>query len=53
MKHDHNQARGTEDEHDGILFWAVTVNLGLSVFNFIAEMVSDCIDIFNTPQTRS
>jgi hypothetical protein len=53
MKHNHNQARGTEDEHDGILLLAVTSSLGLSIFNFISEMASHRIDISHTPQSRS
>lgn len=52
MKHDHNQAHGTEDESDGILFWAVTVNLGLSVFNFIAGLISEGIFRFNLSTKR-
>jgi cobalt-zinc-cadmium efflux system protein len=43
MAHDHNHSHGTEDVSDGVLLWAIIVNLGLSVFEFIAGLISGSV----------
>lgn len=43
MAHHHNHSHATEDVSDGILLWTVLVNLGLSVFEFIAGAISGSI----------
>ena len=39
MGHDHNHSHGTENVSDGVLLWTVIVNLGLSVFEFVAGAI--------------
>lgn len=41
MSHNHNH--GTKDVSDGVLLWTVIVNLGLSVFEFIAGAISGSV----------
>lgn len=41
MGHDHSH--GTENVSDGVLLWTVIVNLGLSVFEFVAGAISGSV----------
>lgn len=41
MSHDHSH--GTENVSDRVLLWAVVVNLGLSVFEFVAGRISGSV----------
>jgi cobalt-zinc-cadmium efflux system protein len=43
MGHDHNHSHGTENVSDGVLLWTVIVNLGLSVFEFVAGAISGSV----------
>jgi cobalt-zinc-cadmium efflux system protein len=43
MSHSHNHSHGTEDVSDTVLLWTVVVNLGLSVFEFVAGLVSGSV----------
>ncbi|MDA3874101.1 MAG: cation diffusion facilitator family transporter [Kiritimatiellae bacterium] len=43
MAHNHQHSHGVEDVGDGILLWTVIVNLGLSVFEFGAGLVSGSV----------
>ncbi|MDF3129433.1 cation diffusion facilitator family transporter [Kiritimatiellaeota bacterium B1221] len=43
MAHDHNHSHGTGNVSDGVLLWTVIVNLGLSVFEFGAGVVSGSV----------
>jgi cobalt-zinc-cadmium efflux system protein len=43
MSHKHNHSRGTEDVSDTVLLWTVIVNLGLSVFEFAAGLISGSV----------
>lgn len=43
MAHNHNHSHGTEDVSDGVLLWCVIVNLGLSVFEFAAGVISGSV----------
>lgn len=40
MAHDHKHSHGSEGVSDSVLLWTVVVNLGLSVFEFIAGLIS-------------
>jgi|GEM_PF-2395091 len=39
----HGHSHGIEDVSDGVLLWAIIVNLGLSVFEFIAGLISGSV----------
>jgi cobalt-zinc-cadmium efflux system protein len=39
----HNHSHGTENVSDGVLLWTVIVNLGLSVFEFVAGAISGSV----------
>jgi cobalt-zinc-cadmium efflux system protein len=41
--HEHSHSHGTQDVSDGVLLWTVIVNLGLSVFEFIAGILSGSV----------
>jgi len=41
--HSHAHSHGTKDVSDGVLLWTVIVNLGLSVFEFIAGLISGSV----------
>lgn len=43
MTHEHNHSHGTEDVSDTVLLWTVIVNLGLSVFEFVAGLISGSV----------
>ena len=43
MSHSHNHSHGTEQVSDTVLLWTVIVNLGLSVFEFIAGAISGSV----------
>ncbi|MGB0258376.1 MAG: cation diffusion facilitator family transporter [Coraliomargarita sp.] len=43
MSHSHNHSHGTEDVSDKVLLWTVVVNLGLSVFEFVAGVISGSV----------
>lgn len=43
MGHKHRHSHGTEDVSDGVLLWSVGINLGLSVFEFIAGAISGSV----------
>ena len=43
MAHAHNHSHGTEDVSDGVLLWTIIVNLGLSVFEFAAGVISGSV----------
>ena len=43
MAHNHQHSHGTEDVSDGVLLWTVIVNLGLSVFEFVAGVISGSV----------
>lgn len=43
MPHNHTHSRSTEKIGDGVLLWTVIVNLGLSVFEFIAGIISGSV----------
>ncbi len=43
MAHDHNHSHGTDDIPDRTLLWTVLVNLGLSVFEFIAGAIAGSV----------
>jgi len=43
MGHDHNHSHGTENVSDGVLLWTIIVNLGLSVFEFVAGAISGSV----------
>ena len=43
MGHDHDHSHGTENVSDGVLLWTVIVNLGLSVFEFAAGVISGSV----------
>ena len=40
MTHDDHHEHGMVDVSDGVLLWTVIVNLGLSVFEFAAGVIS-------------
>lgn len=43
MSHNHDHSHGTENVSDGVLLWTVIVNLGLSVFEFVAGAISGSV----------
>jgi cobalt-zinc-cadmium efflux system protein len=43
MSHHHDHSHGTENISDGVLLWTVIVNLGLSVFEFVAGAISGSV----------
>lgn len=43
MGHNHDHSHGTENVSDGVLLWTVIVNLGLSVFEFVAGAISGSV----------
>lgn len=43
MAHEHQHSHGTEEISDGVLLWTVIVNLGLSVFEFVAGVISGSV----------
>ena len=43
MAHNHHHSHGTEDVSDGVLLWTVIVNFGLSVFEFVAWVISGSV----------
>lgn len=43
MAHNHDHSHGTENVSDGVLLWTVIVNLGLSVFEFVAGAISGSV----------
>lgn len=44
MTHSHHRhSHGSEEVGDGVLLWTVTVNLGLSVFEFVAGIISGSV----------
>jgi len=43
MAHNHQHSHGTEDVSDGVLLWTIIVNLGLSVFEFAAGVISGSV----------
>jgi len=43
MSHNHNHSHGTDNVSDGVLLWTVIVNLGLSVFEFVAGAISGSV----------
>ena len=43
MSHSHNHSHGTEDVSDGVLLWSVIINVGLSVFEFAAGVISGSV----------
>ena len=43
MSHDHQHSHSTEDVSDTVLLWTVIVNLGLSVFEFVAGLISGSV----------
>ncbi|MEX2382848.1 MAG: cation diffusion facilitator family transporter, partial [Opitutales bacterium] len=42
-EHHHHHSHGTEGVGDGVLLWTVIVNLGLSVFEFVAGIISGSV----------
>jgi cobalt-zinc-cadmium efflux system protein len=43
MSHNHEHSHGTENVSDRVLLWTVVVNLGLSVFEFAAGLISGSV----------
>lgn len=43
MSHNHDHSHGIENISDGVLLWTVMVNLGLSVFEFVAGAISGSV----------
>ena len=43
MAHNHQHSHGTEDVSDVVLLWTIIVNLGLSVFEFVAGVISGSV----------
>jgi len=43
MTHKHQHSHGIEDVSDGVLLWTIIVNLGLSVFEFVAGVISGSV----------
>lgn len=43
MSHSHDHSHGTENVSDRVLLWTVIVNLGLSVFEFVAGAISGSV----------
>jgi len=43
MSHSHDHSHGTENVSDGVLLWSVILNMGLSVFEFIAGAISGSV----------
>jgi cobalt-zinc-cadmium efflux system protein len=43
MAHDPHHSHGSEDVSDGVLLWSIIINLGLSVFEFIAGIVAGSV----------
>jgi cobalt-zinc-cadmium efflux system protein len=43
MAHDHDHSHGVEGVSDGVLLWSVIINVGLSVFEFIAGAISGSV----------
>jgi cobalt-zinc-cadmium efflux system protein len=43
MAHDHHHTHGAGDVGDGVLLWTIVINLGLSVFEFAAGLVSGSV----------
>lgn len=43
MAHEHSHSHGTEDVSDRVLLWTIIVNLGLSVFEFAAGLISSSV----------
>jgi divalent metal cation (Fe/Co/Zn/Cd) transporter len=47
MAHDHHHSHGVEDIGNGVLLWTVVVNLGLSVFEFGAGVISGSVALMS------
>ena len=43
MNHSHNHSNETENMSDTVLLWTVAANLGLSVFEFAAGLISGSV----------
>lgn len=43
MSHNHQHSHGTERVSDSVLLWTVIVNLGLSVFELVAGLISGSV----------
>lgn len=43
MSHSHGHSHGAEEVSDGVLLWCVIVNIGLSVFEFAAGLISGSV----------
>lgn len=43
MPHDHDHSHGAENVSDGVLLWSVVINLGLSVFEFVAGVIAGSV----------
>jgi len=43
MSHDHSHSHGTEEISDKVLLWAVIINVGLSVFEFIGGAIAGSV----------
>jgi len=43
MPHSHDHSHGTENVSDNVLLWCIIVNMGLSVFEFVAGAISGSV----------
>jgi cobalt-zinc-cadmium efflux system protein len=43
MSHNHDHSHGTENVSDSVLLWCIIVNMGLSVFEFVAGAISGSV----------
>lgn len=43
MPHSHDHSHGTENVSDSVLLWCIIVNLGLSIFEFVAGAISGSV----------